>query len=301
MSLKLSNAIDRKDSINRETFQEAYMLPQKPVVIRNFYGANAPVYTWSLDYFKEILGHLEVGVYDAEEEERQDDRSYKGAPMTMKFGDYIELIQSEPTSRRLFLFNVFKHKKDLLDDFQFPDITNNVLGFLPFAFFGGAGAITRIHRDMDNSNVFLTELIGEKRVVLFPPEQSSLLYRYPFSTHTSIDVNAPDFEQYPGLRYVEGLDFTLKANETLFMPAGWWHHIEYKTAGMGFAMRSLSPYLKDRMRGLLQVGLLTHLDDLFRWTFQDKWFKHKKQLAQKRANAAMRRLKERPVDAETPA
>lgn len=297
MSIKLSNAIDRKDSINRKTFQEAYMLPQKPVIIRNFYGADAPVYTWSLDYFKEILGHLEVGVYDAEAEDRQDDRSYKGAPMTMKFGDYINLIQSGPTSRRLFLFNVFKHKKELLDDFQFPDIANHVLGFLPFAFFGGAGAITRIHRDMDNSNVFLTELIGEKRVVLFPPEQSSLLYRYPFSTHTSIDVNAPDFEQYPGLRYAEGLDFTLKAGETLFMPAGWWHHIEYKTAGMGFAMRSLSPYLKDRMRGLLQVGLLTHLDDLFRWTFQDKWFAYKKQLAQKRAEEAIRQLEKSQLEA----
>jgi hypothetical protein len=273
------------------------MRPQKPVIIQHFFGAEAPVYSWTLDDFKHSLGHLEVGVYDAEEEECKDDRSYKGAPMTMKFGDYIDLIQHQPTSRRLFLFNVFKHKKELLDDFSFPNIADHVLGFLPFAFFGGEGAITRIHRDMDNSNVFLTELIGEKRVVLFPPEQSRLLYRYPFSTHTSIDVNQPDFEQYPGLRYVEGLDFTLKAGETLFMPAGWWHHIEYKTAGMGFAMRSLSPYFKDRMRGLLQVGLLTHLDDLLRWSFKDKWFQYKKQLAQKRATTAIREIKQQQVEA----
>lgn len=297
MPLELSNTIDRLDYISRPTFQENYMLPQKPVIIRHFYGEGAPVYNWSLDDFKGSLGHLEVGVFDAEEEDRKDDRSYKSAPTTMKFGDYIELIQSQPTSKRLFLFNVFKHKKELLNDFTFPDIVDNVLGFLPFAFFGGAGAITRIHRDMDNSNVFLTELIGEKRVVLFPPEQSKLLYRYPFSTHTSIDVNHPDYTQYPGLKYVKGLDFTLQAGETLFMPSGWWHHIEYKTAGMGFAMRSLSPYVKDRLRGLLQVGLLTHLDDLLRWTFKDKWFQYKKKLAQKRAAAAIRQLEEGQVEA----
>lgn len=272
------------------------MRPQKPVIIRHFFGEDAPVYSWTLDFFKETLGDLEVGVYDAEEEERKDDRSYKGAPTTMKFGEYLELIQTEPTSKRLFLFNVFKHQKALFDDFKFPDIADHVLSFLPFAFFGGAGAITRIHRDMDNSNVFLTELIGEKRVVLFPPKYSSLLYRYPFSTHTSIDINQPDFEQYPGLRYVEGLDITLKAGETLFMPAGWWHHIEYETAGMGFAMRSLSPYFRDRMRGLYQVGLLTHLDDLFRWVFKDQWFDYKKRLAHRRAEAAIAEYEQQTTD-----
>ena len=82
-------------------------------------------------------------------------------------------------------------RKDLRNDYKVPDLVDNVIGFLPFTFFGGKGAITRIHQDMDLSNVFLTEVIGHKRVVLIEPKYSKLLYRYPFGVHTSIDVNNP--------------------------------------------------------------------------------------------------------------
>ncbi len=291
MPLTLIKGVDRVEGITRETFQKKYMKPQKPVIIKHFYGKDSPLYTrWSFDFFKKELGHIEVGVYDVEGEKRQDDRSYKGANNKMKFGDYLDMVQQAPTSKRLFLFNVFKYKKDLFNDFQFPDVADNVLKFLPFAFFGGEGAITRIHRDMDNSNVFLTELAGNKRVVLFDPKYSKLLYRYPFGTHTSIDINNPDYEKFPGLDKVTGYDCTIKAGDTIFMPSGWWHHIEYRSAGIGFSMRSLSPYLSTRLRGIYQVGVLTHVDELMRVVLKDKWFETKKRIAHKRADAAIASL-----------
>jgi len=289
MPLQLLDGLDRVENITREEFQEKYMKPQRPVIIRNFYGEDSPLYTkWSFDYFKKELGNLEVGVYDAEGKKASDDRSYKGAPDKMKFGDYIDLVQSGPTSKRLFLFNVFKHKKELFKDFEFPDIADKVLKFLPLAFFGGEGAVTRIHRDMDNSNVFLTELSGNKRVVLFDPKYSELMYRYPFGTHTSIDINNPDYDKFPGLHHVTGYDSTILAGDTIFIPAGWWHHIEYRSAGIGFSIRSLSPYLKERMRGVYQIGLLTHLDEIMRFLLKDKWFDFKKNIAEKRAVEAIK-------------
>lgn len=291
MSLKLIDGIDRVDGITREEFQEKYMKPQKPVIIKHFYGEESPIYTkWTFDYFKKELGHVDVGVYDVEGEERKDDRSYKGANNFMKFGDYIDLVTTQPTSKRLFLFNVFKHKKDLMNDFEFPDVADKVFKFLPLAFFGGQGAVTRIHRDMDNSNVFLTELVGKKRVVLFDPKYSKLLYQYPFGTHTSIDINNPDYDRYPGLKKVVGHDSIIEAGDTLFMPSGWWHHIEYNSAGLGFSMRSLSPYMSNRLRGLYQIGVLTHLDEAFRFVLKDKWFAMKTKIADKRAAAAMARV-----------
>ncbi|MCR9289486.1 cupin-like domain-containing protein [Saprospiraceae bacterium] len=284
MPLKLTDSIDRVEGITRKEFQENYMIPAKPVIIKNFYGKDAPLYTkWTFDWFKQELGHLDVGVFDIEGEKRKDDRSYKGSNNTMKFGDYLDLVQAGPTTRRLFLFNVFKYKKDLFNDFEFPDVADNVLKRLPFAFFGGEGGVTRIHRDMDNSNVFLTELYGRKRVVLFDPKYSTLLYRYPFGTHTSVDINNPDYDRYPGLHHVKGIDCYIEAGDTLFMPAGWWHHIEYHSAGMGFSMRSLSPHWSSRLRGLYQVGVLTHLDEAIRFFLKDNWHKMKTNMADKRA------------------
>ncbi len=289
MPLKLTNEIDRVEGITREEFQKNYMRAGRPVIVKHFYGADAPLYSkWTFDYFKNALGDIEVGVYDVEGKKRKEDRSYKGTNDSMKFGEYLDLVQREPTSKRLFLFNVFKYKKDLFDDFEFPDVADNVLKFLPFAFFGGQGAVTRIHRDMDNSNVFLTELAGRKRVVLFDPKYSTLLYRYPFGVHTSVDINNPDYERYPGLDKVEGIDTYIEAGDTVFMPSGWWHHIEYETAGIGFSMRSLSPFFSTRMRGLYQVGLLTHMDEVIRFVLGDKWHGMKTKMADKRALNALK-------------
>lgn len=231
-SMNLTSQIDVVENISRQDFQRLYMKPQKPVILLHLYGKDAKVYEWSFDYLSKELGQIEVGIYDDESEIRKDDRSYKQAGTKMKFADYLALIQENPTSKRLFLFNVFKHKKELHNHFFFPNIADRVFRFLPLAFLGGKGSLTRIHRDMDNSCVFLTELVGYKRVVLFDPKYSSLLYQYPFATHTSIDVNNPDYEKYPGLKYVKGIDVTIGPGDTIFIPAGWWHHIEYNTAGL---------------------------------------------------------------------
>lgn len=287
ISLDLNNHIDVVENISREDFQKYYMIPQRPVIIKHLYGKDAKVYDWTFEYFSKELGHIDVGVFDDESEKKQDDRSYKKAPKTMKFGDYLELIQEKPTTKRLFLFNVFKHKKELHEHFKFPNIADKVLTFLPLAFFGGQGAITRIHRDMDNSCVFLTELAGYKRVVLFDPKYSQKLYQYPFSTHTSIDVNQPDFVKYPALKDVKGIDCTIGPGDTIFMPAGWWHHIEYNTAGLGFAIRSLSPHISDRLLGFWQVGIMTHLDEFLNKLFREKWFAWKIRNAKKRAEREM--------------
>lgn len=289
MALQLiKDGVDYVQGITRKEFQEKYMKPQRPVIVKHFYGEDAPMYKkWTFDYFKSKLGNVEVGIYDAEGEKRQDDRSYKGSDNKMKFGEYLDMVQAGPTTRRLFLFNVFKHKPDLFDDFEFPDVADRVLKKLPFAFFGGQGAVTRIHRDMDNSNVYLTELHGRKRVVLFDPKYSDMLYRYPFGTHTSIDINHPDYDKYPALAKVKGYDCIIEAGDTIFMPSGWWHHIEYQTAGIGFSMRSISPYTGTVLRGLYQVGVLTHIDEVMLKMLGDKWFNYKKRKSQARAAAAL--------------
>ncbi len=287
MPLQLIDGVNRLQSVTRQEFQEKYMIPQQPVIVKHFYGKEAELYTkWTFDFFKKELGSLDVGIYDAEGRKQKEDRSYKGAPDTMKFGKYIDLIQAGPTSSRLFLFNVFKHKKDLFNDFAFPDVADRVLKRLPLAFFGGQGAVTRIHRDMDNSNVYLTELSGRKRVVLFDPKYSEMLYRYPFGTHTSIDINNPDYEKFPALDKVVGYDCYIEAGDTIFIPSGWWHHIEYESAGIGFSMRSISPKTKTLLRGLYQIGILTHLDELLRMILGDRWFNYKKNVAERRAMKA---------------
>ena len=51
------------------------MKPQRPVIVKHFYGKDAPLYKkWTFDYFKQELGDIEVEIYDVEGKKRKDDR-----------------------------------------------------------------------------------------------------------------------------------------------------------------------------------------------------------------------------------
>ena len=287
MPIDLSLKVDIVENISRDEFQEKYMKAQKPVIIKNYFGKDAPLYKkWTFDYFIDEIGDIDVGIFDDEGTVRKDDRSYKSADMTMKFGDYLKLLQAGPTKKRIFLFNIFKHLPSLKNDFTYPPIADKYLK-LPFVFFGGKGAITRIHQDMDMSNVFLTELKGKKRVVLIDPYFSTLLYRYPFGVHSSVDPDNPDYDRFPGLAHVKGYECIIENGDTLFMPSGYWHHIEYLEGSFGIALRSLSPKTSKRFRGLYNVAVLTQLDEVMRFFLKDRWHKTKTSIANSRALKAL--------------
>ncbi len=288
--MNLSKEIDRVENITREQFEQNYLKPQKPVIIKHFYGKDAALYSkWTFEYFEETIGQAVVGVYDDESTQRKEDRSYKSTDNTMFFGEYLKLLQEGPTTKRLFLFNIFKLLPEMRNDFGFPDLGTRYLKKFPFVFFGGKGAVTRIHHDMDMSNVFLTELTGRKRVILFEPKYNKHLYRYPMGVHSSIDPLHPDFERFPALKYAKGIDVTLEKGETLFMPSGYWHHIVYEECSFGLAIRSWSPKWSQSVRGAINVGVLTHLDEILRYCLGGRWFKIKQNIADKRARRIVER------------
>ena len=71
------------------------------------------------------------------------------------------------------------------------------------------------------------------------------------------------------------------------MPSGWWHHIEYLSGAIGVSIRSLSPYYSTRLRGLYNVGVLTHVDEICRKVIGDKWGSLKARIAKHRAEVAI--------------
>lgn len=288
MPIDFSKEIDTVEDISYADFQENYMKPQRPLKFKNLMRYSEAYDKWSPDFFKEKLGHIEVGVFDNDNAHL--DRSYKQAPHTMKFGDYLDKIQEGPTDARLHLFNVFKHMPELKDHFEYPKhMVKNIITALPFAFFGGEGSVARIHRDMDNANVFLTEFWGKKFIAVFDPKYDELLYRYPFTTHTAIDIENPDYDKYPGLHHVVGEHTILDRGETLFMPCKYWHYIRYMSPGIGMAFRSLGP-IPTMMQGWWQAGVISTFDDSMRKATGKWWFEKKTELAQEKADRILRSI-----------
>lgn len=290
MALDFQTSIPIVDgtSITKKEFYKQYYIPQKPVVLRGLWKPY-PAYTkWTMEYFKQTMGNIEVGLYGNRKEDLS--KTLQVPNETMRFDDYLNLIEREPTDLRLFLFPVFKHKPALLKDFDYPSIVRRYIK-IPFMFFGPPKSIVRMHQDIDMSNVFLTQFHGEKRVVLFPPSQSELLYRLPFNVHSTVDVDHPDYEEYPGLNYVKGMNTILQHGDTLFMPSGYWHHIEYLSGGFGLAVRTIAISFPLKLKAVWKVTILRGIDNLMRKINEEKWFAYKKKLAKKRADKAIINIK----------
>ena len=114
----------------------------------------------------------------------------------MPFGEFLDIItKDEPSSVRMFRYNLYKQNPELKKDFSCPKFIDyapmNSFGFM---FLGGKGTDVRLHYDVDNSNVLLTQIHGYKRVILYPPSESKFLYKVPYNTHSLADLKNPDFE-----------------------------------------------------------------------------------------------------------
>lgn len=275
-------------TITRKEFTEKYLKPQKPVVLRGLWKQYPAYEKWTMDFFKQAMGDIEVNLFSSKQANPSETLSVPHAKM--KFNEYLELIEKEPTDLRLFLFPVFKHKPELLKDFGYPNITGRYIK-VPFMFFGPKNSVTRMHMDIDMSNVFLTQFAGKRRVVLFHPNQSEYLYRLPFNVHGLVDIDKPDFETYPALQYATGSSTILEHGDTLFMPSGYWHHIEYTEGGFGLSVRTIGSSIGTILNGLWNVTGRRKFDDIMFKMRGQKWFNYKKAIAIKRGERAARKMK----------
>lgn len=289
MALDISTPVPIVDgtTITRKEFYNNFYNPQKPVVLRGLWK-QYPAYTkWTMEFFKQTMGNIEVGLFGNRKEDLSKTLQVPNAKM--RFDEYLNLIEHEPTDLRLFLFPIFKHKPELLKDFGYPDIVRGYVK-IPFMFFGPPKSIVRMHQDIDMSNVFLTQFHGRKRVVLFAPDQSELLYRLPFNVHSTVDVDNPDYEAYPALNYAKGMSTILEHGDTLFMPSGYWHHIEYLEGGFGLSVRTIAHSLPMKVGGIWNLTVQRTTDNVMRKLNEDKWFDYKKRVAKKRAERAMKQF-----------
>lgn len=275
--------VEVRDDMSREEFQELFLKPCKPVVMKNF-SKNWPAREkWTFDYFKSRHANLMVPVY--KEAFANTGQSYTSTDNKMRFGDYLDLIAREPTHYRMFLFNIFKHIPDLCNDFDYPEIADRYLKKFPFMFFGGATSWVDVHYDLDLSHVYLTQFRGKKRVILFPPEYSNHLYRHPLTVSCNVDIGNPDFVRYPKLADAQGYECEINDGETLFIPSGYWHYIYYTEGGFALSLRSRPNSLARRMFSGVKIFNLTVLDhNISKLLGAKRWYDLKEKMAVSKAN-----------------
>ena len=278
MKLHLTT-IERVKTISKEDFYNNYVSKQKPVVVEQLTSDWPAFSKWNLNYIKAIAGDKTVPLYDNRPVSHNE--GFNQAHATMKMRDYIDLLQSQPTNYRIFLYNLLKEVPSLKNDFKWPDIGLNLIKQLPMLFFGGENSKVFMHYDIDFSNILHFHFHGEKRCVIFPQDQSKYLYKVPHSliSREDIDFDNPDFEKFPALQHARGLVCNLKHGEMLYMPEGYWHYMKYLTPGFSMSLRAFPRNIGNLSKAAYNILIMRHFDNLMRRWKGQTWIDYKNEQA----------------------
>lgn len=268
-------SIERVKTLSPDAFLSNHVNPAKPVVFTELSKGWPAAKKWDLDYFEKVAGDVEVPLYDSEPAKGKEASRKPAAVMPMK--EYIQLLKKGPTDLRIFFLNVLKKCPKLTEDFWYPDVGLKFFKRLPVLFFGGEGSRVILHYDIDMANNLLFNLYGKKEIILFPQDEKEFLYHVPHSIVSieHIEFDKPDFEKYPALKKAKGYRVVLKANETLFIPSGYWHFVRYLEPSISMSLRSFPTSFANRWKMFKNIAFMMPFDNLMRKLKGQKWIDYK--------------------------
>lgn len=272
-------AVDRIATISRKDFSDSYFTSLKPLIIEDLAKSWPALKKWTPDFFKEQHGDKQVKLYDESFVEAGD--SYMSQSKFIPLRDFIDAVITTSQDLRMFLYNIKSKIPELVDDVVFPDLVDGLSKQFIFMFFGCKGSVTQMHFDIDMSHVFHTAIFGRKTITLFPYEQGKNLHRYPFTCRSYVDVHQPDFQQYPGLKALQGYQVVLEPGETLYIPSGYWHHFVYEEASCAISLRCPSQTWQGKLHGTYNFIIMQTVDRLMNKLSPQGWFNWKKRQALK--------------------
>lgn len=286
MKLDLQD-IPRVQTITKKEFLQNYFKPQKPVVIERFIEDWPAYQKWDLDYMARVAGDKVVPLYDDRPVDYND--AFNEPHATMMMNEYVDLLKSEPTKYRIFLWNILKEVPELRGDFQYPDLGLRLMKKLPMLFFGGRDSHTFMHVDIDLANIFHFHFEGQKQAILFDQRQTRYLYKIPHSliTREDIDFSNPDFDKWPALKKAKGWVANLEHGNILYMPEGYWHYMRYITPGFSMSLRAIARNPKNLSKALYNIFIMRHYDNMMRKRKGQAWIDEKNERAISRTNRNM--------------
>jgi hypothetical protein len=289
--------VDRVDSISVEDFQQRYYGTMTPVVIHDLAKDWPAYHKWNWQYFKDIVGHKRVGLYNNVKSDAY--TPINTADDYKTFGEYVDMISRGPAGWRIFLFNIFEHAPELTQDFTWPEhLMKGFVKKFPMLFTGGASSITHMHFDIDLSHILHTQFVGRKKVLLFPYQEQHKLYRRPFEVLSMADFSHygengnPDYIKFPALKLANGYEVILNHGDTLFMPAGYWHHMEYLDSGFAMSLRALQSSMTGKLKGAWNLFGMRQIDTIMKKTAPKWWYEYKKEKLLKAAEKELNLVSE---------
>jgi hypothetical protein len=211
----------------------------KPIVIRSGMENWAAVSSWSIDSFRLRFGHVIVrAAYSNDGIFRGDpEKGFKDSIEPIQLNRFLDIITGRLHSTRKYYLQQLPLVGELLElhnDIEVPEYIEPRSLKAINLWFGPGGNVSPLH--FDHANNFLCQVSGTKRLVLFPPQQTDLVYPFPNTSRiphmAQVDIERPDYDKFPRFAHATPLEAIVHSGDMIFLPTGWWHQVYSMSTSM---------------------------------------------------------------------
>ena len=213
------------DQIEPERFFGEFYAANRPVVLTGLVDHWPALTRWTLDYLEATVGDAMVELQgerdSAGDYEEAKDRHRGLAPLR----EVIAAIRAVDASNDFYLaaYNDGTNKHALArlwDDLGPVSVLRQESERDGFFWFGPKGTLTPFHHDLTNN--LLVQVMGRKKVQLVPSWEVGRMKNavHCFSGREPAEWDGEDPSLPPRL------ECTIGPGDALFLPIGWWHHVE---------------------------------------------------------------------------
>ncbi len=243
------------DSLDRETFLRDYVTAGRPLLIQGAMDDWKALEAWNdLAYLKSQAGERRVHATNVE----------SGGHAQVSLADFWNNICTDGKDPHAYINAIveLRGKDGVLGNLK------GDLGRAPFLdpadhisthVFAGRDSRCGLHYH-PATEAFMCQLVGPKRVLLFPPEASPKIYPVVWhSAHVTFSKAVfertgewPDLNEYPLMAETRPYEVTAQPGDMLYIPIFWWHVV----FGMGTSVCAAMHYPATiRKRFFTRMGL----------------------------------------------
>ena len=225
--------IARLHAPDPQTFFRDHWLTLRPAVLTGLVDHWPALRLWSLDHMARVVSpDTEVEVQTGRTADPDFEINSPAHKTRMRWGEVLDRLRADPETNDFYITanNGTVNRRALAP--LWAEI-GPIPGFLAknrmgdgFFWMGPRGSITPWHHDLTQN--FLMNVVGTKRVRLVSPSRTPAMQNHihcfsRFATRTDL----------PAACAMETVD--IGPGEILFIPVGWWHHVEGRTLTMGMS------------------------------------------------------------------
>jgi hypothetical protein len=236
--------VERRAGVSQKEFLDRYYSQNTPVLMTDSCDSWPAQSLWDAGYLVGKLGSTEVEVMAGRESDPDYEINANQHRFMMPFDEYVAKIKSEGRSNDTYLV---ANNKLLATEAALPlwdDFTLDERYLAPdpkrthaFLWLGPAGTVTPLHHD--SVNVLFNQVDGWKHIILVPSLEIHRVYNN-LAVYSQVDPLKPDLGQYPLFADAQQIHLDVGPGQTLFIPAGWWHHVEATEASISISFTNFA-------------------------------------------------------------